>query len=155
MTELEGQSHSFERSHDILIDAEPGDILDYVSNPNSWPEWIAASHQIESPDRPLTKGDRFRELWHTRTGEAELNWVVTDYAAGRLWIGETQTPFTGTIIVRYDLERDGPRTRFTRTLMNPARPKPITPEMIAAVDTEAEISLQNIKQNVEKKRKSA
>ena len=152
MTGTDDQIHSFERSHDILIDAEPGDVLDYVSNPNSWPEWIAASHHIESPDRPLVKGDRFRELWHTRTGEAELNWLVTDHAAGRLWIGETKTSFTGTIIVRYDLERDGSATRFTRTLINPARPKPITPEMIDAIDTEAEISLRNIKENVEKKR---
>lgn len=43
----------FERSHEIVIDAPAGDILDYVSNPNIWPEWIAASHHIDSPPRPL------------------------------------------------------------------------------------------------------
>ena len=46
----------FERSHDILINAEAGDILDYVSNPNTWPEWIAASHRIDCPDRPAIHG---------------------------------------------------------------------------------------------------
>jgi hypothetical protein len=41
----------FERSHEIVIDAPAGDILDYVSNPNSWPEWIAASHHIDGTIR--------------------------------------------------------------------------------------------------------
>ncbi|MEC9185592.1 MAG: hypothetical protein VX930_15050 [Pseudomonadota bacterium] len=36
----------FERSHEIFIDAAPGVVLDYVSHPNSWPEWIYASHYI-------------------------------------------------------------------------------------------------------------
>ena len=37
----------FERSHDIMIDAPPRAIYDYVCNPNSWPEWLAASHRID------------------------------------------------------------------------------------------------------------
>lgn len=50
------QSMRFERSHEIVIDAPAGDILDYVSNPNSWPEWIAASHHIDSaPGRGSAK----------------------------------------------------------------------------------------------------
>ncbi|MDA1098626.1 MAG: SRPBCC family protein [Proteobacteria bacterium] len=151
MPGTEEQTYAFERRHDILVTAEPGQILDYVSNPNSWPEWITASHHIESADRPLVKGDSFRELWHTKTGEAVLNWRVTDSAPGRLWIGETQTPFLGKIIVRYDVERVGGQTRFTRTLLNPARPKPVTPQMIAAIDQEAKASLENIKRNVENK----
>ena len=53
---------SFERSHSILIDATPEKILDYVTNPNSWPEWIAASHHIESVDRPLTRCPQSRHL---------------------------------------------------------------------------------------------
>lgn len=148
----DAETHAFERSHDILIAAEPATVLDYVSNPNSWPDWIMASHHMESPDKPLVKGDTFRELWHTRTGEAELNWVVTDSAPGRLWIGETRTDFIGTIIVRYDVEKVGAETRFTRTLINPARPKPATPEMIERIDAEARASLENIKRNVEGRR---
>jgi len=142
-------THAFERSHEILIDAKPGEILDYVTNPNSWPEWIMASHHIESPDRPLKTGDTFRELWHTKTGQAELNWKVTDFEAEKFWIGETHTDFIGVIIVRYDVERVGHQTKFVRTLINPARPKPATDKMIAAIDAEAEASLKNIKRNLE------
>jgi len=40
------EPYEFERSHEIFIDATPGVVLDYVSNPNSWPEWIYASHYI-------------------------------------------------------------------------------------------------------------
>ena len=143
------EPNEFERSHEIFIDAAPGVVLDYVSNPNSWPEWIYASHHIESEDRPLKLGDTFRELWHTKSGEAELNWTVTDFQEARLWIGETHTPFTGTIIVRYDVESIEGRTKFTRTLINPARPKPVTEKIVQAIDTEAAESLENIKRNVE------
>lgn len=140
---------AFERSHSILIDADPAAVLDYVSNPNTWPEWIAASHHIESEDRPLVKGDGFRELWHTRTGEVELNWSVTDSAPARLWIGEADTSFIGKIIVRYDVETVDGATRFTRTVTNPARPKAPTAEMVRRMDEEAELSLANIKRAVE------
>lgn len=141
---------SFERSHAIDIAASPGAVLDYVSNPNTWLEWMVASHHIEAEDRPLTKGDRFRELWHTRTGEVELNWSVSDSAPGAFWVGEADTAFIGRIVVRYDVEAvDGGLTRFTRTMINPARPKPPTQEMIARMDREAEICLANIKRHVE------
>lgn len=139
----------FERSHSIVIDAAPGAVLDYVSNPNSWPEWIAASHHIESEDRPLVKGDRFRELWHTRTGEVELNWTITDSAPAKLWIGEAETSFIGKIVVRYDVETVDGGTKFTRTMINPTRPKPPTEDMIRRMDEEAEVCLVNIKRNVE------
>jgi len=148
---MNAETFAFERSHDITIDAAPDVILDYVTNPNTWPDWIAASHKLESPDRPLKTGDTFREFWHTRTGEAVLDWTVTDFTEGRLWIGETGTPFTGTIIVRYDVEAVDAGTRFIRTMINPARPKPPTQEMIARMDAEADISLANIKRNVEAK----
>ncbi|MEH6524466.1 MAG: SRPBCC family protein [Sneathiella sp.] len=141
----------FNRSHSILIDAPADAVLNYVTNPNSWPEWIAASHEIDSPDRPLVKGDRFREQWHTKSGPAELNWIVTDCEPPHLWIGETATPFIGKIIVRYDVEAVGNQVRFTRSLTNPSRPKPPTQEMIKRIDQEAELSLENIKRNVEAK----
>jgi hypothetical protein len=145
---------AFERSHDVLIDGRPGDVLDYVSNPNTWPEWIAASHLIDSPDRPLVKGDSFREQWHTRSGETELRWRVTDSAPGRLWVGEADTTFIGKIIVRYDVEEVDGLTRFTRTMINPARPKAPTADMVERMDAEAEISLANIKRNVEARSKA-
>ena len=68
------ETHEFERSHEIFIDAAPGVVLDYVSHPNSLAEWIYASHYIQSEDRPLKLGDTFRELWHTvRRSGVELD----------------------------------------------------------------------------------
>jgi hypothetical protein len=142
-------THAFERSHSIEIAAPPAAVLDYVSNPNSWLEWMVASHHIEAEDRPLTRGDRFRELWHTRTGEVELKWSVTDSAPAEFWVGEADTDFIGRIVVRYDVEPVDGGTRFTRTMINPARPKPPTESMIRRMDDEAEICLANIKRQVE------
>ena len=139
----------FERSHDILIAAAPGDVLDYVSNPNSWPEWIAASHEIRSPDRPLEAGDRFQERWHTRTGEVLLDWLVTRREHPRLWEAQTHTDFIGAIIVRYEVEPDSAGCRYRRTLINPARPRAPTDDMIRRIDEEAALSLDNIRRAVE------
>jgi hypothetical protein len=149
------QSVRFERSHEIVIDAPAGDILDYVSNPNSWPEWIAASHHIDSPPRPLEAGERFRERWHTRTGEVLLDWLVTERDHPRLWVAETRTEFIGTIIVRYEVEPAAGGCRYRRTLINPARPKAPTEDMIRRIDEEAAASLQNIKRAVEARRGGA
>ena len=139
----------FERAHDIVIEARAQDILDYVSNPNSWPEWIAASHYIDSPDKTLQKGDTFQERWHTRTGEAQLDWVVTERLHPLSWIAETDTDFIGKIVVRYDIHGVEDGIKFTRTVINPARPKPPTEDMIRRIDEEAAVSLANIKTNVE------
>ena len=140
---------AFERSHDILIDAPAKAVLDYVSNPNSWLEWIAASHEMDSPDRPLVVGDTFCEQWHTRTGPAELNWRVTECQSPHLWIAATGTDFLGPIIARYDVVSVGDQVRYTRTIQNPARAKAPTAEMIERIDAEAKVSLENIKRNVE------
>ena len=63
---------SFQRSHDIMIDAPPAAVYDYVCNPNSWPEWLAASHHIDGEDRPLLQGETFREQWHIKRGEVHV-----------------------------------------------------------------------------------
>lgn len=141
----------FERAHQIVIDALPGAILDYVSNPNSWPEWIAASHHIESPDKPLQTGETFHERWHTRTGEVQLDWVVTERQDPVTWTAETNTSFIGKIVVRYDIEAVEGGQRFTRTVINPARPKPPTAAMVQRIDEEGQVSLANIKRNVEQR----
>lgn len=144
-------THAFERRHDILIDAPPAAILDYVSNPNSWPEWIAASHAIFSPDRPLEVGETFEEQWHTRKGEVRLAWRVTEREEGRRWTARTEAPFLGEIIVTYLCEPAGAMTRYTRILRNPARDKPPTDEMLQRIDAEAREALANIKANVERR----
>jgi hypothetical protein len=143
------QTVEFQRSHSILIDASAEEVLNYVSNPNSWPEWIASSHHIDSPDHPLRAGEKFHEKWHIRRGEVRLDWIVTEREEGNRWVAKTRTEFIGEIVVRYDVEMSSGQCRFTRTLINPARPKPPTPEMIQRIDEEAEISLENIKRNVE------
>ncbi len=141
---------AFERSHSITIAAPPRAVFDYVSNPHSWPEWIAASHQLECPDRPLLAGETFMEQWGTRKGEVRLDWIVRVCESPRLWIAHTATGFTGPIIVEYTCEAVDGGTRYTRLVRNPARPKAPTGEMIARIDAEAELGLANIKANVER-----
>lgn len=140
---------AFERAHSIVIDATPTQVLDYVSNPNSWPEWIAASHEITADDRPLVPGDTFHERWEIRSGEVELNWRVIDHAPGRYWTAEADTAFIGKIVCRYDAEPVEGGTKYTRTIRNPARAKPPTDDQVRRMDEEAEVCLANIKRNVE------
>ncbi len=139
----------FQCAHDIVIDANPEAIFDYVTNPQSWPQWIAASHRIDSADRPMTTADTFSETWSTRTGAVTLDWVITTCERPTCWVGETGAAFLGPIIVRYDIEPADAGHRFTRTVFNPARPKAPTPAQIEAVDDEAATALANIKRNVE------
>jgi hypothetical protein len=139
----------FERSQDIVIDAPPAAVLDYVSNPNSWPEWMPATHHIDAPDRPLAQGEQFFEKWATRQGEVALDWSVAQRSP-TVWEARTETAFTGPIIARYTVEDlGGERTRYTRTVLNPARPKAPTAEMVQRMDDEAAVCLANIKRNVE------
>ncbi len=143
---------SFTRSHSIQIKAPAGDILDYVSNPNSWPEWLAASHKITSPDRPLQEGDTFEEEWHTRHGGAKLTWRVIERKHPNLWTGETEAAFLGTILVTYKVEElENGHCLYTRIMTNPNRPKAPTEDAIRRMDDEARIALENIKINVEAK----
>jgi len=141
----------FRRSHDILIDASPEAVFDYVSNPNSWPQWLAASHAMDSPDRPLGKGETFHERWHTRKAEVKLDWVVEECDRPRRWVVRTMTDFIGPIVATYDVAAVGKQARYTRTIANPARSKLPTAEMVQRMDDEAAIALANIKRHVERR----
>lgn len=137
-------------SHSIEINASAADVLNYVSNPNSWPEWIAASHEIDSADRPLEVGETFTEQWHTKTGPFVLNWIVTERDHPVRWTCATETPFTGPIIVTYTIEElPSGAVNYTRIVNNPDRPKPINEAADKAMHEEALISLKNIKNQVE------
>jgi uncharacterized protein YndB with AHSA1/START domain len=140
---------AFERSHNIAIDAPARAVFDYVTNPQSWPEWLAASHHIDSENRPLDTGELFHEKWHIRSGEVSLNWIVRACISPKLWIVQAETDFIGPIVVQYTCEEKDGRTTFTRTLRNPARKKLPTAEQIANMDAEAAVGLANIKKNVE------
>ena len=142
-------THPFERSHSIVVAASAEAVFDYVTNPKTWPQWIASSHELVCDDRPMRYGDTFHEYWSTRSGPVELDWLVIACDAPRLWNGLTGAPFTGPIIVEYRCDDVPGGVRFTRTLRNPARPKPPTPDMLARIDAEAEAALANIKHNVE------
>lgn len=141
---------SFERSHSIEITAPPVAVFNYVTNPQSWPEWITASHHIDSPDRPLVAGERFHEAWQT-SRPASLDWEVIECDSPRLWVAQAMTTFIGLIVVRYTVRATDNGASFTRTVTNPARPKPPTAQMIEAIDAEATTALANIKRNVERR----
>lgn len=145
----EAITHPFQRSHSIIIKADPDAIFDYVTNPKSWPEWLPSSHHLDCEDRPMRFGDVFHEHWSTRTSKVELDWLVITCEQPNLWIGMTYAQFMGPIVVQYNCEVVDGGTKFTRTMRNPARPKPPTEEMIARMDEEADIGLANIKRNVE------
>lgn len=154
MTDLERTAPdgtvAFERFHDIEIDAPALAVLDYVSNPQSWPEWMPATHEILSDDRPLQAGETFSERWATRKGEVGLEWTVSERIDPTLWVAETHTPFTGPIIARYEVTELGPdRCRYLRRIVNPARPKAPTDQMVQRIDDEAAVCLANIKSRVE------
>jgi uncharacterized protein YndB with AHSA1/START domain len=128
---------SFQRSHDITIATPPSAVYDYVCNPNSWPEWLAASHHIDGEDRPLLRGETYREQWHINPPSA--------------WTVEADTDFIRKIVIRYTFEAVAGGTKYTRILRNSDRPSEPSPEQIARMDEEAMNGLQNIKRNVEKR----
>lgn len=139
----------FVRRHDILIDALPEAVFDYVCNPHSWPRWLAASHEIDGPDRPLNTGETFREQWQIRRGMISLDWTVTESARPKVWACRADTEFIGPIVIRYTFANDAGRTRYTRELTNPDRPIEPTKDQLSRMDEEARIGLANIKSLVE------
>lgn len=145
-----GATVAFEQSLDIIIATPSSVVLDYVSNPKSWPEWMPATHEITCPDRPLQAGETFSERWATRKGEVGLEWQVTERVQPSLWVAETKTDFTGPIVARYEVEELGPTTcRYTRRIINPARPKAPTTAMVQRMTDEAAECLANIKNRLE------
>lgn len=141
----------FVRKHDILIDAPPEAVFDYVCNPHSWPEWLAASHKIEGPNEPLKLGQTFREEWQIRRGMIELRWTVIESARPSVWACKADTDFMGPIVIRYTFAAEDGRTRYTRELTNPDRPSQPTVEQLARMDEEALIGLGNIRKLVERR----
>jgi hypothetical protein len=103
----------------------------------------------------LTAGERFSERWHTRKGEVLLEWLVTERDHPRLWVAQTRADFIGVIVVRYEVEPAVGGCRYRRTLINPARHKAPTADMIRRIDEEAAALLHNIKRAVEARRGAA
>ena len=145
-------SVSFTHNNQIQIDAPPEAVYDYVCDPNSWPEWLPASHAIESPRRALTKGEHFEEKWHIRRGEITMSWRVTESDRPNAWTVEAETTFIGRIVIRYTFEASAGGTTYTRSLINPARPSPPSAQQLVQIDEDARIGLANIKRIVEQRR---
>jgi uncharacterized protein YndB with AHSA1/START domain len=142
-------TYPFEHKNDIVIAAPAEKIFDYVTNPKSWPEWLPSSHHIDCENRPMRFGDTFHEHWSTRTGRVDLDWVVIACDRPSLWIGLTNAPFLGPVVVQYNCETIDAGTRFIRTLRNPQRPKAATDDQVRRTDEEAKLGLANIKAKVE------
>lgn len=103
----------FVRKYDILIAAPSQAVFDYVCNPHSWPEWLAASHKIEGPNQPLALGQTFREEWQIRRGIIVLHWTVTESERPKAWTCRAETDFIGPIEIRYTFAEEGGLTRYT------------------------------------------
>jgi hypothetical protein len=80
----------------------------------------------------------------------KLDWLVVEREHPTVWVAETEADFLGPIVVRYTAEATPGGTRFTRTVINSARPEPPTPQMVQHVDEEAAVCLANIKRAVER-----
>lgn len=141
---------NFEHANEIVINATAAAVLDYVSNPQTWCEWMPATHEIACDSRPLAAGEGFSERWATRKGEVGLAWKVTERRDAELWVAETETDFTGPIVARYEVTAlDQTSCRYVRRIINPARPKKPTAEMVTRMNDEAELCLANIKRLLE------
>lgn len=141
----------FMHRNEIVIAAPAQAIFDYVTNPKSWPEWLPSSHEIHCDNRPMALGDTFHEHWSTRTGPVSLDWIVLGCERPHFWFGLTQTTFIGPVVVQYNCETVDGGTKFTRTVINPQRPKAPTADQVQRLDAEARLGLSNIKVNVEKR----
>lgn len=140
---------SFRRQHDILINAPADVIYDIVCNPNRRPLWCEASRKTESPDRPLKRGEKFREEWRARRGKVELNWIVLDDERPTSWTIRADTDLIGPIVIRYCLEGQGEATRCIHHVSHPRRPSEPTPEQVRYIEEDIAAGLAGLKRYVE------
>jgi uncharacterized protein YndB with AHSA1/START domain len=140
---------SFRRQHDVLINAPAEVIYDFLSNPNFRPLWRSASAKVESADRPLTRGELFREEWHLRRGVVVLNWIVLDDEPPNSWTIRADTEIVGPIVIRYCLEPEGDATRIIHHVTNPRRPSEPSLDQVRCVDEEIVAGLAALKRQIE------
>jgi uncharacterized protein YndB with AHSA1/START domain len=142
---------SFRRQHDVLINAPAEVVYDIVCNPNARPLWCEASRKIEAPDRPLKRGERFREEWRTRRDIVVLNWIVLDDERPNSWTIRADTDLVGPIVIRYCLEEEGDATRCIHHVSNPRRPSEPSPEQVRCIDEDIIAGLAALKRYVEER----
>ncbi len=140
---------SFRRQHDVLIEASAETIYDFICNPKFRPLWSAASEKVDAPDRPLKRGETFREEWHLRRGTIVLDWIVLDDERPNSWTIRADTDIVGPIVIRYCLEQEGEATRCIHHVTNPRRPSGPSPEQIRCIDEEIVSGLAALKRHIE------
>ena len=142
---------SFRRQHDILINAPAEVIYDIVCNPNFRPRWSEASRKIQASDRPLKRGEKFREEWRTRRGIIVLNWIVLDDERPNSWTIRADTDLIGPIVIRYCFEQEDDVTRCIHHVSNPRRPSEPSEDLIRSIDEDIIAELAGLKQFVEQR----
>ena len=137
------------------IEASCEKVFDYLCNPNSWPEWLAASERIESEDRVLEPGDTFYERYGGPQGGMDVHWTVLKCDRPRRWDISCHVDIAGPVVIRYDFEQKGTSCVFTRSVIMTDRPGPASKEEIAAFEHESNIALAAIKANMERREREA
>jgi len=143
---------SFRLQNDVLINAPVGAIYDFLCNPNFRPLWREASVKIEAAaDRPLTRGEKFREEWRLRRGTVVLDWIVLDDERPNSWTIRADTDIVGPIVIRYCLEPEGDATRCIHHVTNPRRPSGPSEEQVRCIEAEIMAGLASLKRHVEER----
>ena len=140
---------AFHRQHEILIGAPVEAVYDVIANPNFRRVWCEASSGIESAERPLKRGERFREKLRTRHGILDLNWVVLDDERPNSWTIRADTHVVGPIVLRYCLSQDGAETRCLLHVTNPRRPSEPSPDLLLRIDQDTREGLAGLKRLIE------
>ena len=129
----------------VDLPTPPQDAYNYLCNPNSWLEWLGACEGIRAEDRPHAAGETFSETYRYGERLLTLDWRVVQSAPSRHWEGHTGSEFTGPVEIRYDFEETPHGCRFTRRITFTDLPNPLSNEQVAAVEKEADESLDKIK----------
>ncbi len=105
--------------NEILIDAPPQAVFDYVSRPDLWHEWHPASTSAELPRVPLKVGDEFREIITVKyplvSVQRQTAYRVTISNPATVWEVQGKSSLFD-LTIHYDFTRVGQGTLFRRTL---------------------------------------
>lgn len=106
-------------TNEILIDASPQRVFDYVSRPDLWHEWHPASTSAELPRVPLQVGDAFREIITVKyplvSVKRQTAYTVTISTPVTTWEVQGKSSLFD-LTIHYDFTRVAQGTLFRRTL---------------------------------------
>jgi len=102
--------------HQIVIAANPINVLAYACTVSFWPQWHPSSLHIDGPKGPLHAGARFEEDIRAGGRDGHLRWEVAEYLPGRRWSACAQGDHGLSLVVTYECDAEGNDTRFVRTL---------------------------------------